>query len=308
MEIPGFDPARAKAFVLEYPDPKVRDFVTLLYLRDIEGLDIADSVFLAQQEKLLPHLEGTWRWLAQNSRRIYALGEAVAFFGYLGLNGTLIPQLVETIDFTFRALPQDDGVFNASGGRKPKCANTAFLNGVLALGFTEHPAVKTACFDYLSFIEGAEGECPVRTDETPCAYVMVKTLHWLNKFPTNWRTSQYQRVLENVQNFLLFYNLSEADFPRSRPRPNTNWFKFGYFRSFQASIFEAAEALAVSGVKRHPELSKTLRVIGDRCVDGVTWKPQYIRKVWPLQLETRQRGKGTGSPWLTLRGLRITKG
>jgi hypothetical protein len=307
VEIPGFDPALAKAFVLEYKDSKVRDFVTLLYLRDIEGLEISDSAFLTQQEKVLPHLDAAWRWLARNSRRIYALGEAIAFFGYLGLNGTIIPQLGEAIEFAFRALPRDDGIFTSSGGRRPKCANIAFLKGALALGFTENPDVKAACFDYLRFIEGVEGECTVRTDETPCAYVIVKTLLWLNKFPRAWRTSQYRRVVKNLQNFLLFYDLSEADFPRSRARPNKNWFKFGYFRSFQASIFEAAEALVVSGVKNHPELSKTLQVIGDRCIDGVTWKPQYVRKVWPLQLETRQRGKGTGSPWLTLRGLRITK-
>ena len=308
MEIPGFDPVRAKDFVLEYKNPTVRDFVTLRYLRDIKDLDISDPDFLEQQDKLMLHLEAAWHWLARSSRRIYALGEAVAFFGYLGLNGTLIPQLSEAVDFAFRALPRDDGIFTSSGGRRPKCANIAFLNGALELGFSEHPEVKPACFDYLQFIEGAEGDCTVRTDETPCAYIMVKTLHWLNKFPTNWRTSQYRRVVKNIQNFLLFYDLSEADFPRSRARPNKNWFKFGYFRSFQASIFEAAEALAVSGVKSHPELSKTLQVIGDRCIDGVTWKPQYIRKAWPLQLETRQRGKGTGSPWLTLRGLRITKG
>ncbi len=102
--------------------------------------------------------------------------------------------------------------------------------------------------------------------------------------------------------------MSKADYPRRRPAPNKNWFKYGYFRSFQSSIFEATEALILSGVKKHLELSKALALIGSQCVGGVTWKPQYVNPHWPLALEIKAKRKQLGSPWLTLRGLRIIHG
>jgi hypothetical protein len=127
----------------------------------------------------------------------------------------------------------------------------------------------------------------------------------LNEYPHNWRNNTYHKAVSNIQDYLLSYRLSTADYPRRRPEPNKNWFKFGYFRSFQSSIFEAAEALVLSGIKDHPELKKTFEVLGSQCINEVTWKPQYFQKAWPLPLETKELGTAYGSPWLTLRGLRI---
>jgi hypothetical protein len=305
--VPGFDIEKAREYVLNYEPLEIRDFAKLLFYRDIEGVSIKDSSFLRHQNELLPHLDyGLNTWIKKNQKRTFiSFQEVMAFFGYLGLNGTEIPKLVKAIDHTFAQYPRRDGAFIATSGKINKCANTAFLRAALALGFAEDERVKQACAEYLTQNLDQMGACHVRTDNKPCGYVMVKSLRWLNEYPKNWRNKEYHMAVKNIRDYLLGFNLSAADYPRRRPEPNPNWFKFGYFRSYQSSIFEAAEALALSGVKSHPQFQKALEVIGSTLLDNVTWKPQYVKTHWPVLLEIKQRGKFQGSPWLTLRGLRI---
>jgi hypothetical protein len=51
-------------------------------------------------------------------------------------------------------------------------------------------------------------------------------------------------------------------------------------------------------VTDHPDLQEALDVIGDKCIDGVTWQPDYHRVQWPVRLEANGL-----SPFLSLRGL-----
>jgi hypothetical protein len=307
--IPNFNPVEAEDYVRNYDVPMITDFVRLLYCRDIQGISISDPDFLQLQEKVLPILnKGMGPWIEKNRRRTFlSFQEVMSFFGYLGLNGTRIPELVDAIDHAFTKYKRKGGAFIASSGKVNKCGNTNFLRAVLALGFAEDPRVKQACSEYLTLILGREGECHVRTDGNPCGYVMVRTLRWLNEYPQSWRDKRFQTAVKNIQKYLLSYDLSTADFPRRNPEPNKNWFKYGYFRSYQSSIFEAVEVLVQSGITKHPVLEKTLRVIGSACINGITWKPQYIQKHWPITILPPQRGKKVGSPWLSLRGLKIVK-
>jgi hypothetical protein len=309
-DIPGFNPNLAIKYVTTYDVPIIEDFVKLLYKRDIQKCSITEPEFLHQQEQLLPRLGyalGTW--IEKNKKRTFlSFQEVIGFFGNLGLNGTQIPEIVDAIDHAFTTYKRQDGAFIASSGKINRCANTVFLRALLALGFEKDPRVRQACEEYLDASLNHEGDCHVRTDGNPCAYVMVRTLRWLNEFPSQWRGKQYNTSVKNIQNYLLSYDLSTADYPRRNPQPNYNWTKFGYFRSYQSSIFEAAETLVLSGIVKHSVLTKTLEVIGARCINEVTWKPQYVKKHWPISLLPAQRGKNIGSPWLTLRGLRIMNG
>lgn len=307
--IPNFDSQLAQKYLTNYAIPEISEFVKLLFLRDVQGTSISGSDFLQQQKKVLPILKpGMVPWIEKNRKRTFlSFQEVLSFFGYLGLNGTQIPELVDAVDHTFKTYPRRDGAFIATSGKVNQCANTKFLRAVLALGFTNDPRVKHVCEEYLERNLGHEGECHVRTDGNPCGYVMVHTLRWLNEYPTKWRTKEYHRSVKNIQDYLLAYDLSRADYPRRNPEPNKNWFKYGYFRSYQSSIFEAAEALVESGITQDKILKQTLDVIGSTCINGVTWKPQYISKHWPIKILPPQRGTNVGSPWLTLRGLRISK-
>ncbi|MFX1565597.1 MAG: hypothetical protein ACFFCH_06365 [Promethearchaeota archaeon] len=308
--IPNFDPELAKEYVTNYDVPEILEFVKLLYLRDIQGTPISGSEFLRQQKNTVPLLQtGMVPWIEKNRKRSFlSFQEVLSFFGYLGLNGTQIPELVDAVDHTFTTYPRRHGAFIASSGKVNQCANTKFLRAVLALGFAKDSRVERACGEYLERNLGHEGECHVRTDGNPCAYVMVHTLRWLNEYPAKWRTKEYHRSVKNIQNYLLAHDLSTANYPRRYPEPNKNWFKYGYFRSYQSSIFEATEALVESGITQHKALKRTLNVIGSTCINGVTWKPQYIQKHWPIKILPPQRGANVGSPWLSLRGLRITRG
>ena len=309
-DIPRFNPTLAIEYVTTYDVPIIGEFVRLLYMRDLEKCSITESNFLHQQEQLLPYLEyALGPWIEKNRKRTFlAFQEVIGFFGNLGLNGTQIPELLDAVDHAFATYKRQNGAFIASSGKINRCANTVFLRALLALGFEGDPRVQQACEEYLDASLNHEGDCHVRTDGNPCAYVMVRTLRWLNEFPPQWRGKQYNTSVKNIQNYLLAYDLSTADYPRRNPQPNVNWTKFGYFRSFQSSIFEAAEALALSGIMSHSVLNKTLEVIGACCINEVTWKPRYVKKHWPISLLPSQHGKNIGSPWLTLRGLRITNG
>jgi hypothetical protein len=308
--IPDFNPNQATGYVTHYDVPDICEFVKLLYLRDIKGISITDPDFLRQQEKLLPLLQnGLGPWIERNRQRTFiSFQEVLGFFGYLGLNGTQIPELVDAVNHAFTNYKRRDGAFIATSGKINKCANMVFLRAVLTLGFVEDARVEKACKEYLKFNLGLEGDCHVRSDGNPCAYVMVRTLRWLNEFPAAWKKKNYRTAVKNVQDYLLAYDLSTADYPRRYPEPNKNWFKYGYFRSYQSSIFEAAEALVQSGITKHRVLQKTLERIGSTCINSVTWRPRYIKKHWPIKILPHQRGKHVGSPWLTLRGLRITQG
>jgi hypothetical protein len=57
-----------------------------------------------------------------------------------------------------------------------------------------------------------------------------------------------------------------------------------------------------SGVTHPPELQRTLDVVGDKCLDGVIWQPDYHRCEWPIRLEAN-----VPRPFLSLRGLRIAQ-
>ncbi|MHA2405462.1 MAG: hypothetical protein ACXADB_04435 [Candidatus Hermodarchaeia archaeon] len=309
INLPNFNPEKAEDYVRNYDVPTITEFVKLLYLRDIQGVSISESEFLQQQKKVLPILnKGMSPWIEKNRRRTFlSFQEVMAFFGYLGLNGTQIPELVDAVNHAFTTYKRQGGAFIASSGKVNNCGNTNFLRAVLTLGFAEDSRVEQACEEYLDFIFGREGECHVRTDGNPCGYVMVRTLRWLNEYPDTWQDKRYRTAVKNIQKYLLSHDLSTADFPRRNPEPNKNWFKYGYFRSYQSSIFEAAEALVQSGVTKHPVLERTLGVIGSACINGTTWKPRYIQKHWPITILPPQRGQQVGSPWLSLRGLRIVK-
>lgn len=306
--IPGFNPELAVNYVSTYDEPIIGGFVKLLYLRDIQKYSITSTDFLQQQEQLLPHLKyALGPWIEKNRQRTFlSFQEVMGFFGNLGLNGTTIPELINAVEHAFSRYKRRDGAFIASSGKVNKCANTVFLRALLALGFEIDPHVKQASEEYLETNLNYEGTCHVRTDGNPCTYVMVRTLRWLNEFPLQWRGKNYKNSVKNIQNYLLAYDLSTADYPRRYPKPNANWTKFGYFRSYQSSIFEAAEALVLSGIMNHPVLTKTLEVIGARCINAMTWKPQYVKKHWPIALLPPQHGEKIGSPWLALRGMRIT--
>ncbi len=319
MHIPGFDELEALDFVARDDSP----FVQLLYLRDIVGASICSERFLKQQhvtlsnralDNLLSKQLPSGGWLPAEEESAFgpvyrSTGWLLIYFGYLGLNGTEIPALQEAVTYAFRHLyDHDKGLFLSMGRRYPgfaPCESAMLLRALLRLGFQDDGRVQGACEHHLAAIHGKEGVCRHKRGDHPCAWGMSKDLLMLNEFPADWRTPAYGQTVETIQDYLLSPHLAEGDFPRSRnsfidhPR---HWTGLGYFRSYQSDRFEASEALVQSGVTEHPELQKALDVVGDKCLEGITWQPDYHRCEWPIRLEAN-----VPSPFLSLRGLRIAQ-
>jgi hypothetical protein len=244
---------------------------------------------------------GGWLPLDEDQRmhKYHSTPHVLVFFGYLGLNGAIIPQIAKAVDYCMDSLNRDkNGLFVRIGyPEAAECESAMFLRALLRLGFMGQKDVRDVCMAYLGFLYGREGlHCMhhKHLKGNPCIWVLIKDLMLLNEFPQEWRSNDYRQIVKNIQRSLLTRNLSGEDwFGR-------NWLKFGYFRNQYSSLFEGVEALTMSRIKNHPELKKALQVIGLRCIDNATWKAEFVQNQWPMLLETRQP-----SPWLSLRGLRI---
>lgn len=241
MSIPNFDFVKAERFVTNFADSVVLEFARLLYLRDVEGLPISHSAFLRQQEKVLGNLgnvmarqleTGGWQRVEEDIKmhKFVSTFQILIFFGYLGLNGTAIPEISKAVDYCFSHLNRDkNGLFVRVGYPEgAECENAMFLRALLKLGFAEQKPVYDICMTFLDFIYGREGmHCTHHRHlkGNPCIWVLIKNLMMLNEFPQQWCNNTYRQVVENIQKSLLASNLSGEDwFGR-------NWLKFGYFRS-----------------------------------------------------------------------------
>jgi len=106
-----------------FADSTVLEFVKLLYLRDIEGLSISGSAFQRQQEKVLNTLgnvmarqleTGGWLQVEEDQRmhKYVSTPQILVFLGYLGLDGTVVPQISKAVDYCFSNLSRDrNGLF-----------------------------------------------------------------------------------------------------------------------------------------------------------------------------------------------------
>ncbi|MFX0171949.1 MAG: hypothetical protein ACFE9L_08520 [Candidatus Hodarchaeota archaeon] len=235
------------------------------------------------------------------------------YLDYLGLNGSVIPNISKAIDYAFQmqynSKEQAFVVESKIWGRFMQCQNAMVLRSMLKMGFEDKEEVKNVCLAHLRRISGKEGLCkfkkgPKKTDrfQIPCAWGLVKDLLFFNSWPESWRDKMYKETVDAIQKYLLSHNLATADFPRIKETSYSKWFLLAYFRSYYADIIEVVEALIESGVTDHPTLNDTLIVIGEQNIDEKTWICQIVPS-WDIKLEKKLEP----SPWLTLRGLKILK-
>lgn len=104
VTIPNFNLIKADAYIKNYDIEELNEFVKLLYLRDIQGVSISDSVFLRQQKKLLPHLEtGLGPWIERIKKRTFiSFQEVVGFLGTWDLTGRKFLDLSTQLITLFR--------------------------------------------------------------------------------------------------------------------------------------------------------------------------------------------------------------
>lgn len=314
--IPNFDPEKGKEFIFSHKDP----YVKLAYKRDIDGLSQASSEFLNFQKMLLQErglsnllakqLE-TGAWEPPEKDDVFGPLQkstiwTLVLFSYMGLNGTKVTEIEKAVDYIFET--QFDHVKQTFHNNHPvwgefmQSHNSTILRALIQLGFEGRKDVKEASFHHLNLIHGKEGFCKYKKENHRCAWGLIKNLLFFNEWPDSWRNKKFQESVKACQDFLLLYDLSKADYPRERKNPNYKWLNFSTFKTYHSDIFEGLEALVQSGVKSHPIITKTLNVVGDRCIDNQTWICGLN-----VNMKLKLEKKDQSSPWLTLRGLRINK-
>jgi len=149
VKIPNFEPQKATKYIKTQNSP----YVTLLYLRDIENRSITNAEFLTHQNQLLAEPDvvalfakqlDTGGWLPRKDDQVYnpmyrSTIWQLIYLGYLGLNGTTIPQIIKAIDYSFRNFyDQEEGIFPSISRYSGflQCLNGMFLRALLKMGFS----------------------------------------------------------------------------------------------------------------------------------------------------------------------------
>ncbi|MFX0085500.1 MAG: hypothetical protein ACFFAU_07490 [Candidatus Hodarchaeota archaeon] len=323
VEIPSFNPSKAEDYLNTH---KLMPYFRLLYLRDVLKVKMETNEYLEEQERFLSQKRisrllnkqlDTGSWLPTEKDNVWGPMHkstvwTLLFFGYFGINGSLLPNIIKAVDYIFDTkINLNEYVFRENHkiwGHFMQCENSMILRSLLLLGFNQREDVKRACLAHLKRIDGKEGLCyykkgPKSKDrfQLPCAWGLVKDLLFLNEWPDQWKNVEYKNTIKNIQEFLLAQNLASADFPRIKEAISKKWFAFAYFRSYYADLFEAVESLIMGGLVNHNKIDETLQIIGKHCKNSVTWLCG-ITPTWPIQFEKVQ----TPSPWLTIKGLKFS--
>jgi len=327
--IPGFHAPRARAH-LQAPPQGMRRGEAIYALarhrlaRTVDGLSIADPGWLAQQEALWPHLapvmdrqraDGSWAPLERDRTGwFHTTPWALAFLGYVGLNGTVHPSLVQAAAFFC-----DHLALSAPGAYA--CRYALFLRGLLQLGFADPASaapglaapLRRVCETHLTWILSREQHCrgATRKGATWCACALVKELLFLGDWPTAWQTAQWTQAVDPIRRALL----DRIDRPAHCSAQGRMWSELGYFRHVCPSWFEVVEALTKAGAGGDPRLAPALSTLGERCLDGATWLCEYQARR-SVKLEGKRRTiswwvnlepMGQPSPWLSVCALEITR-
>lgn len=324
IEIPSFNPSMAEEYLNTH---KLRPYFHLLYLRDVLSLEIDSSEYLEEQtlflsQKRISGLMGkqldTGGWFTPKKDGVWGPMHkstvwTLLFLGYLGINGPSLPNICKAVDYIFATkINKEEYVFRENHkvwGHFMQCENSMLLRSLLLMGFWNREDVKRACLAHLNRIYGKEGLCyykkgPKSQDrfKLPCVWGLVKDLLFLREWPDQWKNQKYKNSILAIHKYFLEQNLAKADFPRLKETISKKWFAFAYFRSYYADLFEAIEALVMTGVTDHEKINDALKIIGNHCQDGVTWICE-ITPTWRIKFEKVQ----TPSPWLTIKGLKLTK-
>lgn len=313
-KIPKFEYEKAKEFILNHKDP----YVKLAFRRDIENLDFSKSEFIDCQSSLFEDRKlvnlmskqfETGAWESPEKDDVFGPLQkstiwTLVLLGQMRLNGSIIPKIVKALDYTFETqYDHEKEMFHNNHpvwGDFMQSHNSTALRAFLQLGFESKKEVKKASFAHLEHIHGKEGLCKYKKLGHRCAWGLVKNLLFFNEWPESWKNQKYKEGIKACQDHLLSHDLSEANYPRERSNPNYKWVNFSTFKTYHSDIFEGLEALVMSNINSHPIIDKTLKVVGNRCIDKQTWICGLN-----VNMKIKLEKNGEPSPWLSLRGLRV---
>jgi hypothetical protein len=137
----------------------------------------------------------------------------------------------------------------------------------------------------------------------PCGWGAVRALWALNGVPVAERAPVIQSAIEASVDFLLSYNVAQADYP-FKERINSSWFKFGYPLGYVTDVLLNLEVLVEAGCGGDDRLKEAVDLVLSKQDEQGRWKLEYSYK-GKLWYDIEKKGKP--SKWVTLRALRVLK-
>ncbi len=155
---------------------------------------------------------------------------------------------------------------------------------------------------YKSATAGPTFTCAVNQGQ-PCAWGATKALRAFLAVPAEQRSPAMQAALQAGAEFLLSYDLAQANYPYTGKVSN-HWFNLSFPLSYWSDILETAEVLVDLGYKDDPRLKGALDWLRQKQDAQGRWKLEdsLNGKMW-VNIEA----KGQPSKWITLRALRVLK-
>ncbi|NTU83565.1 MAG: nitrogen fixation protein NifH [Chloroflexales bacterium] len=264
------------------------------------------------------HPEGYWQKPGGGYGKYRGTAWQIILLGSLGADPTnarvrrgctylLNHSVASTGGFSYNQRPAPGGVVH--------CLNGNLLAALIRLGWLDDPWVQQA----LGWqVRAITGEVPIQyyssgtsgpdfacgdNRQQPCAWGATKVLNALLVVPPHQRTPLMERALAQGAQFLLRYDLAEADYPATE-RVSAAWFKLGFPLSYWSDVLETLAVLVALGYGHDPRLATAYRwLVAQQDVQG-RWRLENTLngKLWS-DIER----KGQPSKWVTLRALRVIK-
>jgi len=134
-----------------------------------------------------------------------------------------------------------------------------------------------------------------------CPWGATKILKALNCIPAELSDEKVFKTKKTAISFLLKYNIVKAAYPRKKNR-SSQWFKFGYPRSYQSDILEVVTALVDAGCgKKNGNILSALDYIHSKRLAGGVWKMEFSLNGRML-VDIKKKGKP--SKWVTYLALK----
>ena len=334
MEPSGRAMEQTLNWLLEPEDPNIR----FLALRDLLEPPADDPQLLAARTAAYAqgpiaailaamHPDGYWvrpgpGYTAKYRSTVWAL----ISLAQLGANAAQDERLARACAYLLDHALAQGGRFSYNGPPSGTldCLQGNLCAALLELGCTD-PRLAEA-FEWMARSVTGEGVAPAQDLQAPlhyyqancgplfackynggraCAWGGVKVMLAFGRLPAGQRTPLIERAIESGLDFLFSVDPALATYPtRKDPKPNRNWWKFGFPVFYITDLLQTVEALVGLGCGQDPRLSHALELIRDKQDEQGRWPLEfsYSGKTWGSYGDLGQPNK-----WVTLRALRVLK-
>ncbi len=227
----------------------------------------------------------------------------IIFLADLGATRTV--PIERACEHIFEHTQRPDGAFIANKGKEGAiiCLNGNLLRSLLWFGYGNDPRVRQGLDWLAARVNGDKGFRCYYNGRLPCAWGVVKVLSAFAALPEGGRSPAVQEAIEQGVEFLLSYDLVQADYPSGHGGVSPLWFRFGFPSTYVSNVLETLLVLSRLGHSHNPRLAKAIEFTLNKQDEKGRWPLEYS----PAKTWTQFEQKGQPSKWVTLNALRMLK-